>query len=98
MIVPLELLVDHVKDAYLEDHETEFYGTKAVKISTPTYRVKATMLDVERSRVVEYEFHSMIDPSKPIGQEVGVVTFVDVEHHRKYLTKLRDALDLALGD
>lgn len=97
MIVPLELLVDHVKDFEYEE-ETKFYGTKAVKISTPTFRVKATMLDVDRSRVVEYEFHSMFDPSKPIGQEVGVVTHVEVEHHRKHLTKLRDALDLALGD
>jgi hypothetical protein len=60
--------------------------------------VTAVLLDIDRRRVVSYEFWSMVDPDRGPFEDIGRITHTPISEYRERLSELRDALDKLLED
>jgi hypothetical protein len=95
ILLPLEMKIERVEEPF----DTFDIASKAFELPAPArYHVTAVLLDVDRRRVVSYEFWSMEDKTRDPLENIGRITHTPISGQRKRLSKLRDAIDKLLKD
>jgi hypothetical protein len=69
-------------------------------IYSPPAEMSIKVWTLQRGRLVEYEFWAVHVREKPIASSIGVMTMYggNVVYEKEYLTRLRDEINLLLGD
>jgi hypothetical protein len=94
-VIPLRFEIERLT----EDFDPEAPVGVIVKTPPPPrYRVTATLLDADRSAVVSYEFHSMVDRTRDAYERFGSITHSDVSGHLEHLRRVRDEINELLGE
>lgn len=96
MIVPLQVRIERVERPESFDVDERPPELRSL-VDPPVYRLLAVVLDTEAGQVRTYDLHTLVDNSRAMGEEVGMITFSSVEENRQFLTELRDALDGVLS-
>jgi hypothetical protein len=97
ILLPLEMKIER-SDAPEAFSMPSDGSILSVERTPARYHVTAVLLDVDRRRVVSYEFWSMVDPDRGPYEDIGRVTHTPASEHHERLSELRDALDKLLED
>lgn len=95
MIVPLRFVVEPLNDPEVDVLTNS--GPRLVR-ETPTFSIQAVIYDTEREQVRSYDFHTVVDRTRPLGTEIGLVVQSPLETNLDLLRGLRDQLDRVLEE